>query len=121
MYCDFDRRSSQLVRLSLGTAIAIGLNKAETDILATTAYKELCSLERFKFERGSIVEFGPDGESIRRPLKDGKAFETSGCSDCNLPYYNERPGGTIYNYARPLAQHEIEKAIQEIWNGVEVP
>ncbi|MCX7781693.1 MAG: radical SAM protein [Negativicutes bacterium] len=44
-------------------------------------------------------------------LADGRAFETSGCPDCNRPYYNERPGGVLYNYPRPLADEEIKRAI----------
>ncbi|MDU2064152.1 MAG: radical SAM protein [Sporomusaceae bacterium] len=49
----------------------------------------------------------------------GKAFETSGCKDCNRPYYNERPGGTIYNYPRPLSDGEILQAIRESGIGGE--
>ena len=44
-------------------------------------------------------------------LADGVAFQTSGCPDCNRPYYNERPGGPMYNYARPLSPAEIQRAL----------
>lgn len=44
----------------------------------------------------------------------GEPFQTSGCPDCNRPYYNERPGGVIYNYPRPLAAGEALRAIQEM-------
>lgn len=44
-------------------------------------------------------------------LCDGKAFETSGCPDCNRPYYNERPRGVMYNYPRPLTREEIYDAL----------
>ncbi len=47
-------------------------------------------------------------------LSDGKAFRTAGCPDCNRPFYNERPGGTMYNYPRPLTRQEIEQCILEI-------
>ncbi len=46
-------------------------------------------------------------------LQDGKAFRTSGCPDCNRPFYNERPGGVMYNYAGPLTAAEAEQAIRE--------
>lgn len=47
-------------------------------------------------------------------LQDGKAFETSGCPDCNRPYYNERPAGPMYNYPRPLSPEEAQRAIEEM-------
>jgi biotin synthase len=39
-------------------------------------------------------------------LASGDAFRTSGCPDCNRPFYNERPGGVMYNYPRPLTSEE---------------
>jgi biotin synthase len=47
----------------------------------------------------------------RDALAGGEAFRTSGCPACNRPFYNERPGGTIYNYARPLTAEEAEQAL----------
>lgn len=41
----------------------------------------------------------------------GEAFRTSGCPDCNRPYYNERPSGPLYNYPRPLTAGEAAAAI----------
>ncbi|MCW3977503.1 MAG: radical SAM protein, partial [Candidatus Bathyarchaeota archaeon] len=37
---------------------------------------------------------------------------TSGCPGCNRPYYNERPGGPLYNYPRQPLPDEI-RAIKE--------
>lgn len=51
--------------------------------------------------------------ALSQLLADGKAFETSGCSGCNRPYYNERPGGLMYNYPRPLTPAETRQAIAE--------
>jgi biotin synthase len=48
-------------------------------------------------------------------LQDGAAFQTSGCQGCNRPYYNERPGGVMYNYARPLSPEEAQAAIAELF------
>ena len=39
-------------------------------------------------------------------------FETSGCPGCNRPYYNERPGGMLYNYPRPLTAAEAAREIE---------
>jgi len=66
------------------------------------------------------VTFGPDGRlaSLGRPdwqelLASGEAFRTSGCPDCNRPFYNERPGGVMYNYPHPLAPHQAAVALDE--------
>lgn len=50
----------------------------------------------------------------RQLLADGQAFRTSGCPDCNRPFYNERPGGPMYNYPRPLTPQEAQQAIAEM-------
>jgi biotin synthase-related radical SAM superfamily protein len=44
----------------------------------------------------------------------GAPFRTSGCPDCNRPFYNEQPGGPLYNYPRPLTAEETARAIQEL-------
>ena len=44
----------------------------------------------------------------------GEAFRTSGCPDCNRPFYNEQPGGPLYNYPRPLTAGEAARAIREM-------
>jgi biotin synthase len=49
----------------------------------------------------------------RAVLADGEAFRTAGCPACNRPFYNERPGGTIYNYARPLTAQEALQAVRD--------
>jgi lipoyl synthase len=58
-----------------------------------------------------------DAPDWRAHLADGRAFETSGCPDCNRPYYNERPGGVMYNYPRRLSEAEIAQSVQEL--GIE--
>jgi biotin synthase len=44
----------------------------------------------------------------------GEPFQTSGCPDCNRPFYNEQPGGPLYNYPRPLTGEEAAGAIQDM-------
>lgn len=65
------------------------------------------------YENGRIAEFKVPEAELFAILRDGKAFQTSGCADCNRPYYNERPGGVIYNYPRSLTPLEVTKAIEE--------
>lgn len=62
---------------------------------------------------GGILGFGLEEHELSDALKDGKAFQTSGCPGCNRPYYNERPGGPLYNYPRPLTPAEIQQAMRE--------
>ncbi|MEG1726851.1 MAG: hypothetical protein RR089_00470 [Acidaminococcaceae bacterium] len=50
--------------------------------------------------------------ALAQVLADGQAFRTSGCPDCNRPYYNEKPGQTLYNYHRPLTAEEVRAAVQ---------
>jgi len=46
------------------------------------------------------------------------AFMTRGCPMCNRPYYNERPGGDVYNYPRSLSEEEINRALRDVENYV---
>lgn len=48
----------------------------------------------------------------REKLKNS-VFQTTGCPDCNRPYYNETPGGTIYNYPFPLSEEKFESVLKE--------
>ncbi len=47
-------------------------------------------------------------------LAQGEAFRTTGCPDCNRPYYNERPGQVPYNYPRPLTADELREAMAPV-------
>ena len=63
---------------------------------------------------GCLVDFGISKEELWQVVKTGNPFVTSGCPGCNRPYYNERPGGPLYNYPRqPLPEEivEIERQI----------
>jgi len=57
-----------------------------------------------------ITNFGISKELLLEVIDTGEPFLTSGCPGCNRPYYNERPGGPLYNYPRQLRPEEIEKA-----------
>jgi lipoyl synthase len=67
-------------------------------------------IEKMHFDDvGKITFFGVDDEPLKSTVGSGLPFRTSGCPDCNRPFYNERPGGTIYNYAEKLSLKDIEK------------
>ena len=44
----------------------------------------------------------------------GKTFETSGCQDCNRPFYNESVSGPRYNHPRELTEEELSEAIDMV-------
>jgi biotin synthase len=73
----------------------------------------LSSFSDFHFDIGErIVGFGVDSSVLHDIVESGVPFLTSGCPDCNRPFYNEKPSGPIYNYPRSL--NAVEK--REIWN-----
>jgi lipoyl synthase len=63
-----------------------------------------------KFDlEGKICGFGTSQNELKNAVESGVPFQTSGCQDCNRPYYNERPSGPIYNYPKKPTNQEIEK------------
>ena len=73
--------------------------------------------------RGRVVSYGRTWGEVAARLggqpwgpgeaaEPGLAFRTSGCPDCNRPYYNERPSGPLYNYPRPLSAGEVTGAVE---------
>ncbi len=74
--------------------------------------RELISWHHLRFRGGRLISYGIDDAVIQRLLGDGEAFRTAGCPGCNRPYFNERPGGFIYNYPRPLSAVETAAALR---------
>ncbi|UCC58268.1 MAG: radical SAM protein [Candidatus Bathyarchaeum sp.] len=68
-------------------------------------------LENMEFcDSGSVTNFGISKKQLREVIETGEPFLTSGCSGCNRPYYNERPGGPLYNCPRQPRFEEIAEA-----------
>lgn len=61
-----------------------------------------------------LTDFGVQEAVVWRLIKTGRPFLTTGCPNCNRPYYNEKPGGPIYNYPRRPSKEEITKIEKEI-------
>jgi biotin synthase len=57
-------------------------------------------------DKDEILDFGLEKEKLIWLIESGHAFLTSGCPDCNRPFYNEKPSGPIYNYPRMLSAEE---------------
>jgi len=72
--------------------------------------KGFVQFESMSFDRsGRLLDFGVSTQQLRKVISDGSPFVTSGCPNCNRPYYNERPGGPLYNYPRkPLLEEIVE-------------
>lgn len=80
----------------------------------------LASAEAFRYrDDGALATFGLPEAVLGDLLAGGDAFRTSGCPDCNRPYYNERPGGVMYNYPRPLTPSEAEAEVTALLCGLE--
>ncbi len=56
---------------------------------------------------GELTDFGVANDLLLAAVESGAPFCTSGCPDCNRPYYNEKPSGPIYNYPKPPTKAEI--------------
>ncbi|MEM3725734.1 MAG: radical SAM protein [Candidatus Bathyarchaeia archaeon] len=60
-------------------------------------------------KEGAIKDFGVEKETLAKIVRSGAPFLTSGCPNCNRPYYNEKPSGPIYNYPRTLTEKELDE------------
>ncbi|MBD3407590.1 MAG: radical SAM protein [Candidatus Lokiarchaeota archaeon] len=65
------------------------------------------------FYEGGEIRINMDAEELMNHLRNGLAFRVSGCPGCNRPYYNERPGGIMYNFPRQLNEDELTEAIED--------
>jgi biotin synthase len=68
---------------------------------------------------GEIINFGIEKIMLDQIIETGKPFLTSGCPNCNRPYYNEKPSGPIYNYPRSLNRKEIAKLTKDLTLSIE--
>jgi biotin synthase-related radical SAM superfamily protein len=56
---------------------------------------------------GCLTDYDVEKETLTWIVETGKPFLTSGCPDCNRPFYNEKPRGPLYNFPRNLRREEI--------------
>jgi len=72
-------------------------------------YEDMC------FDKeGCISDFGVDEQTLLQITQTSEPFLTSGCPNCNRPYYNEKPSGPIYNYPKDLTKKEFSIILQEL-------
>ncbi|MCW3996545.1 MAG: radical SAM protein [Candidatus Bathyarchaeota archaeon] len=72
-----------------------------------------CSDMLFDAE-GKLTSFGLTKEFLEPIIISGLPFQTSGCPDCNRPFYNERPSGPFYNYPKTPSMKDIEEIKRQL-------
>lgn len=71
------------------------------------------SFEEMAFNNsGQLSDFGINKSKLNKIVKTGSPFLTSGCPNCNRPFYNEKPSGPLYNFPRMLNSFEIAEINQ---------
>jgi biotin synthase len=65
-------------------------------------------------DKGDLSDFGVDDQTLLHIVEEGEAFQTSGCPDCNRPYYNEKPTGPLYNYPYRLNANDVRDAQKQL-------
>jgi lipoyl synthase len=74
-------------------------------------------LENMLFgSEGKVIGFGLSKDVLESIIDFGAPFLTSGCPDCNRPFYNEKPSGPIYNYPISPSYEEREKIKKQLKN-----
>jgi biotin synthase len=63
-----------------------------------------------------ITGYGLTNEALNWEIEGGLPFQTSGCPDCNRPFYNEKPSGPIYNYPTKLSKKEVETVKKQLFS-----
>lgn len=66
-------------------------------------------------KKNQIIDFGVAG--LEKILAKSDAFETSGCKDCNRPYYNEKASDKqLYNYPYKVRESEFANIFKTIYD-----
>lgn len=76
--------------------------------------KRLIRIDNMVFVKGRISHFGVSKRILEEEIAKGTPFKTSGCPNCNRPYYNEKPSGPIYNFPIQPIKVEIEEIKQQL-------
>jgi biotin synthase len=76
---------------------------------------EISQARRMRFDpEGRLVDWGVAKTTLVDIVRTGTPFLTSGCPDCNRPYYNEKPSGPIYSFPRPLTDRDVSMVEAEL-------
>ncbi|MHA1447839.1 MAG: radical SAM protein [Candidatus Hodarchaeales archaeon] len=65
-----------------------------------------------------LVRIGISRKKLRSILHEGRIFQTSGCSGCNRPYYNDSPSkhktGDFYNFPGDIDEELLSHLIDSV-------
>jgi biotin synthase-related radical SAM superfamily protein len=65
-------------------------------------------------EEGCISDFSVNEQTLMQNIQMGEPFLTSGCPNCNRPYYNEKPRGPFYNYPTRIGKKELSEIEKQL-------
>jgi biotin synthase-related radical SAM superfamily protein len=68
-------------------------------------------------DKGVLTNLGISKETLSWVIRKGEPFLTSGCPDCNRPFYNEKPSGPIYNFPKKLTSAELSTTKAQLGLG----
>ncbi|MFX0116257.1 MAG: radical SAM protein [Candidatus Hodarchaeota archaeon] len=78
-------------------------------------HEKHAKVEDFEFnEIEQISSFGITWTDVRDLVTSGRPFQTTGCSACNRPFYNESVRGPWYNFPRRLTADEVSDILQDL-------
>ncbi|MCS7369009.1 MAG: radical SAM protein [archaeon GBS-70-058] len=70
----------------------------------------MAKMDSFEFDAsGRLKAINIDKTLLANVIESGEPFKTSGCPDCNRPFYNESPGDIIYNYPT------VDMVLMDLW------
>jgi len=75
--------------------------------------EKLADYTDMRFENNVICDFGIDENTLFSVIEDGRAFQTSGCPDCNRPMANET-FSRIFNFPKKPRDDEKENIKREL-------
>lgn len=103
--------------LSLGANVAL-FNYVDSSGKSPVSvrYYRLAQIARYLVENGLDPEYFIDYQALKVfgkiPINVRPAFLTSGCPDCNRPFYNESPRGPLYNIPSENLLAEYEEKLR---------
>jgi len=109
-----DREAVNIMKFFSQHNIDIALfayTKNGESMVSLPRYRTLQIVRHF-IKSARILFDGDKIDEVSIPYIEGRAFMTSGCPDCNRPFYNERVT-KIYNYPYEIDKLTVQKSIKE--------
>lgn len=75
---------------------------------------EIATEGEMEFCKSRLDEWGVGSGVMRSIVESGEPFRTSGCPNCNRPFYNESPRGPIYNFPEEVSKEDLRQVRDQI-------